>query len=123
MTAKSDRKSTRLNSSHTNIYTLSLHDALPISSAVKLCCIGLKSYPFTNYQLHPPHPIRARPYDRKIRSEEHTSELQSHQYLHSFPTRRSSDLKRSQTLLHWAKELPIYQLPTSPSPSHPCAPI
>src|SRR6202022_3776857 len=27
----SDRKSTRLNSSHTEIYTLSLHDALPIS--------------------------------------------------------------------------------------------
>src|SRR5947209_8002986 len=27
------------------------------------------------------------------RSEEHTSELQSRQYLHSFPTRRSSDLK------------------------------
>src|SRR5882757_2339434 len=26
------------------------------------------------------------------RSEEHTSDLQSHQYLHSFPTRRSSDL-------------------------------
>src|SRR5919202_993133 len=26
-----DRKSTRLNSSHTEIYTLSLHDALPIS--------------------------------------------------------------------------------------------
>src|SRR6476646_7134612 len=29
---KGDRKSTRLNSSHTEIYTLSLHDALPISS-------------------------------------------------------------------------------------------
>src|SRR5947207_1532456 len=29
-----DRKSTRLNSSHTVIYTLSLHDALPISSWV-----------------------------------------------------------------------------------------
>src|ERR1035437_2647058 len=29
---------------------------------------------------------------RKTRSEEHTSELQSHRYLHSFPTRRSSDL-------------------------------
>src|SRR5215211_3604801 len=29
--AASDRKSTRLNSSHTEIYTLSLHDALPIS--------------------------------------------------------------------------------------------
>src|SRR5260221_709863 len=28
-----DRKSTRLNSSHTEIYTLSLHDALPISDA------------------------------------------------------------------------------------------
>src|SRR3712207_6375473 len=27
------------------------------------------------------------------RSEEHTSELQSRQYLHSFPTRRSSDLR------------------------------
>src|SRR5476649_2435478 len=29
--ATGDRKSTRLNSSHTEIYTLSLHDALPIS--------------------------------------------------------------------------------------------
>src|SRR5882672_8410122 len=29
---------------------------------------------------------------RKARSEEHTSELQSHRDLHSFPTRRSSDL-------------------------------
>src|SRR5947209_8414449 len=28
------------------------------------------------------------------RSEEHTSELQSRQYLHSFPPRRSSDLYR-----------------------------
>src|SRR5947209_6603916 len=27
-----------------------------------------------------------------VRSEEHTSELQSRQYLNSFPTRRSSDL-------------------------------
>src|SRR5215204_2745830 len=31
MAAFRDRKSTRLNSSHTEIYTLSLHDALPIS--------------------------------------------------------------------------------------------
>src|SRR5260221_566890 len=30
-----DRKSTRLNSSHTVIYTLSLHDALPISCLVR----------------------------------------------------------------------------------------
>src|SRR5260221_180482 len=42
-----DRKSTRLNSSHTEIYTLSLHDALPISVTTPLskstsprkCCI------------------------------------------------------------------------------------
>src|SRR5947207_1318890 len=31
-----DRKSTRLNSSHTVIYTLSLHDALPISLLISL---------------------------------------------------------------------------------------
>src|SRR5882672_6628996 len=31
---------------------------------------------------------------RRSRSEEHTSELQSHSDLHSFPTRRSSDLDR-----------------------------
>src|SRR5882672_4251146 len=30
ITSSRDRKSTRLNSSHTVIYTLSLHDALPI---------------------------------------------------------------------------------------------
>src|SRR5579875_2178689 len=30
-----------------------------------------------------------------MRSEEHTSELQSHRDLHSFPTRRSSDLVQS----------------------------
>src|SRR5579875_2259527 len=30
-----------------------------------------------------------------VRSEEHTSELQSHRDLHSFPTRRSSDLHRA----------------------------
>src|SRR5437588_97534 len=30
-----------------------------------------------------------------VRSEEHTSELQSHSDLHSFPTRRSSDLRGS----------------------------
>src|SRR5947209_8495425 len=31
------------------------------------------------------------------RSEEHTSELQSRQYLHPFPTRRSSDLAAART--------------------------
>src|SRR5215211_2495415 len=33
--------------------------------------------------------------DADHRSEEHTSELQSHRDLHSFPTRRSSDLPRA----------------------------
>src|SRR5882672_10471723 len=37
----------------------------------------------------------------KSRSEEHTSELQSHSDLHSFPTRRSSDL----ALHHPAREV------------------
>src|SRR5579875_3732347 len=87
-----DRKSTRLNSSHTEIYTLSLHDALPIS------------YPspgYYGYSLSPcknrsvstqPTQILNVPKQAYQRSEEHTSELQSHRDLHSFPTRRSSDL-------------------------------
>src|SRR5476649_529763 len=33
------------------------------------------------------------PHELASRSEEHTSELQSHRDLHSFPTRRSSDLE------------------------------
>src|SRR5882672_3712236 len=37
-----------------------------------------------------------------VRSEEHTSELQSHRDLHSFPTRRSSDL------VGWAALLTAY---------------
>src|SRR5476649_1762246 len=87
-----DRKSTRLNSSHTEIYTLSLHDALPIS---RLYLVDHGA----NGQLHEgigPQERRqqiAHVRDRQSkRSEEHTSELQSHRDLHSFPTRRSSDL-------------------------------
>src|SRR5476649_2008790 len=87
-----DRKSTRLNSSHTEIYTLSLHDALPIYAFRKWSRdaeqIGLK-YAVTQ--------VSEAGWLQKIiphnhRSEEHTSELQSHRDLHSFPTRRSSDL-------------------------------
>src|SRR5476649_782917 len=88
-----DRKSTRLNSSHTEIYTLSLHDALPISAV--------------DGRAHPARPLGAgrgrharqddhvghAGLDTGRRSEEHTSELQSHRDLHSFPTRRSSDLR------------------------------
>src|SRR5476649_391154 len=98
---KSDRKSTRLNSSHTEIYTLSLHDALPIFNQKNAFCAG---HEILNDLLggHSnaiccPDVIRS----RQIRSEEHTSELQSHRDLHSFPTRRSSDLQPEERVLRW----------------------
>src|SRR5476649_1480407 len=90
-----DRKSTRLNSSHTEIYTLSLHDALPISPVARgggaqLCCAACLRRPSDDVVL------RGRECSKGCaRSEEHTSELQSHRDLHSFPTRRSSDLSGS----------------------------
>src|SRR2546430_6147827 len=55
----------------TEIYTLSLHDALPISSAAPLRPLHANS-PFQN-RLHPFLVIQIPPH----RSEEHTSELQS----------------------------------------------
>src|SRR5579875_1888541 len=92
MSPPRDRKSTRLNSSHTVIYTLSLHDALPIlqvldvyeedPEASVLIIRGAGRAFSAGYDLNEP----------AARSEEHTSELQSHRDLHSFPTRRSSDL-------------------------------
>src|SRR5882672_1124834 len=92
LTVAVDRKSTRLNSSHTVIYTLSLHDALPISRRTLLeslasVCRAAASAKRGGYGR------RANVWpDGGRRSEEHTSELQSHSDLHSFPTRRSSDL-------------------------------
>src|SRR3712207_9377691 len=71
----------------TEIYTLSLHDALPISSggAVSSTLHGarLSTYSVTSpitSCLGPPRPPRIDP-PRIRRSEEHTSELQSRQYL------------------------------------------
>src|SRR5476649_2115189 len=98
-----DRKSTRLNSSHTVIYTLSLHDALPISitpwsassPSLRLARITFKRT--ESFMLRPTHD------GDRFRSEEHTSELQSHSDLHSFPTRRSSDLNH--TLVRIQSEL------------------
>src|SRR5476649_2046358 len=90
-----DRKSTRLNSSHTEIYTLSLHDALPIS--FKAAADG----PLNGILGYEERPLVSVDYKDDTRSaiidrsEEHTSELQSHRDLHSFPTRRSSDLVQS----------------------------
>src|SRR5476649_2183533 len=87
-----DRKSTRLNSSHTVIYTLSLHDALPISwSPTILSSTCWAGAPFLPRGLNMKSCQRMRS-SIDARSEEHTSELQSHRDLHSFPTRRSSDL-------------------------------
>src|SRR5882672_5787591 len=89
-----DRKSTRLNSSHTEIYTLSLHDALPIFGvAHRAQPVGDDERRASLQQpvdvlLHGPLGLGVE------RSEEHTSELQSHRDLHSFSTRRSSDLRR-----------------------------
>src|SRR5215211_1335478 len=90
--AKQDRKSTRLNSSHTEIYTLSLHDALPIFGRAGLAPI---SFAPPSRKAYGSAAARCRfryGRQRQTRSEEHTSELQSHRDLHSFPTRRSSDL-------------------------------
>src|ERR687885_175650 len=81
-----DRKSTRLNSSHTEIYTLSLHDALPISlppgdGRDRVACSEGLVYP----RIWAPNGVQAGG-AAWTRSEEHTSELQSHRDLHSFPT-------------------------------------
>src|SRR6201987_4891416 len=85
---RGDRKSTRLNSSHqiisyavfffndtatTEIYTLSLHDALPISKPKELHF----EPPFQSPRLGPRGSIAI----QAGRSEEHTSELQSPDHL------------------------------------------
>src|SRR5882672_5901403 len=91
--AAQDRKSTRLNSSHTEIYTLSLHDALPIFdyeldwSYCAGSVAGAVDGDFAGRDCGCGIAVGG------ARSEEHTSELQSHRDLHSFPTRRSSDLR------------------------------
>src|SRR5476649_570549 len=89
-----DRKSTRLNSSHTEIYTLSLHDALPILiEVVPVGNAAMENRTFIEWDKYDIAALGLLKVD-VLRSEEHTSELQSHRDLHSFPTRRSSDLDR-----------------------------
>src|ERR1044072_7813961 len=88
-----DRKSTRLNFSHTDISSLSLHDALPISDHFVLP-FHQHHFDFFGFaQDIAGIVIQNAPVFRDQRSEEHTSELQSHRYLLSFPPRRSSDLR------------------------------
>src|SRR5215211_5827238 len=109
-----DRKSTRLNSSHTEIYTLSLHDALPISA------VGTR--PSAASKASPPRPSRMIRASSSCtdgrsawpRSEEHTSELQSHRDLHSFPTRRSSDLGRGDETVRRLEGFPAEALADDP---------
>src|SRR5476649_449532 len=88
-----DRKSTRLNSSHTEIYPLSLHDALPISKHSWFIAAADDRILPPEYEQAVAEHIHATTTTLTARSEEHTSELQSHRDLPSFPTRRSSDLK------------------------------
>src|SRR3712207_2299694 len=71
----------------TEIYTLSLHDALPISSPSRRAQLQAASWTST-YDILPPHEgvrgvhVRVAPVASvAARSEEHTSELQSRQYL------------------------------------------
>src|SRR5579875_3726070 len=47
----------------------------------------MSAWSASTFTIAPPRPPAS------MRSEEHTSELQSHRDLHSFPTRRSSDLE------------------------------
>src|SRR3712207_8288041 len=73
----------------TEIYTLSLHDALPISSAEAASHTeGSVSMPGVTEVVERPAAVRVRYQDlsgavreEEARSEEHTSELQSRQYL------------------------------------------
>src|SRR5476649_1650821 len=79
-----DRKSTRLNSSHTVIYTLSyttlFRSKFPgcVYSEMKMCLAP--SFKGCSDERYAEEAARVERY----RSEEHTSELQSHSDLHSF---------------------------------------
>src|SRR5438445_5445387 len=61
----------------TEIYTLSLHDALPISTSPRCASAGRRR------RRNPRRRVCSTPapYTTRCRSEEHTSELQSRQYL------------------------------------------
>src|ERR1035437_4874776 len=84
--------STRLNSSHAEIYTLSLHDALPICRIAQIVVRVLEVRMIEHVEGLSAEG-EGEPFNHPtFRSDEHTSELQSRRDLHSFPTRRSSDL-------------------------------
>src|ERR1044072_7826518 len=92
---KGGPESTRRDSRHTEIYTLSLHDALPILEIAAALHIlawlrlerGQRRGDGLGVVVDAGHPEGG--------SGEHTAGLQAHRDLHSFPTRRSSDLGNS----------------------------
>src|SRR3712207_9112970 len=71
----------------TEIYTLSLHDALPISSRPRWSAAMLSTTPTSQRSKArprlrmPPRAVSSTANSTSGRSEEHTSELQSRQYL------------------------------------------
>src|ERR1044072_2644302 len=87
-----DRERPPLNSRHTEIYALSLHDALPISFFFSLlfvapCVVSIESTVVACVVIGGDVSRLA-----FRRSGEATAQLQTHRDLRSFPTRRSSDL-------------------------------
>src|SRR5437773_8456830 len=87
----------------TEIYTLSLHDALPISSY--------------RYRVGgSPRRPRTRARSRPARSEEHTSELQSH---HDLVCRLLLEKKKKQTTLPTLVLVPFLHLPPPASQARP----
>src|SRR5882672_9733113 len=71
------------------------HAAVP--AVTNLWRVATSSRTVARWLAHQRHRARSGPGNacENRRSEEHTSELQSHRDLHSFPTRRSSDLHKS----------------------------
>src|ERR1044072_1502708 len=77
---------------HTYIYTRSLHDALPILSMKSTTMMPPRSRSRSWRTISSAASRLLRVTVSSRRSEEHTYDVQAHLYLHSFPTRRSSDL-------------------------------
>src|SRR5947209_15478503 len=70
------------NTPTTKIYTLSLHDALPISRTyIRAIAISALAHTISNLPSRSSKNGQAVAMRRSTRSEEHTSELQSRQYL------------------------------------------
>src|ERR1044072_9362933 len=86
-------KSTRLNSSYTYIYPLSLHDASPIYGIVDKAAEPQELFEAIRIVARGGAALPALGPEQLESREEHTSELQLHLYLPSFPTRCFSDLR------------------------------